>query len=152
MPWEGLEARVEALETIQQRMLADLEALRADRLRSDTRMRLAALEQAIKTVDANRESDTQHILAFLRSLAVSPPPSPRKPVGLTPVTVSGSGEHIVQPGETLSRIAAAYGTTVEAIQEANHVPNANVLRVGQRLVIPEAARGKKQATPSPELQ
>ncbi len=44
--------------------------------------------------------------------------------------------HIVQPGETLSRIAARYGVTVQAIVQANHITNPNLIYVGQRLIIP----------------
>jgi spore germination protein len=44
--------------------------------------------------------------------------------------------HIIQRGQTLWGIAQAYGTTAEAIVEANEVPNPNTLVVGQSLVIP----------------
>jgi len=46
-------------------------------------------------------------------------------------------EHIVQPGETLSVIAAAYGVKVNAIVEANNLKNADSIRPGQKLFIPE---------------
>jgi len=45
-------------------------------------------------------------------------------------------EHIVQRGETLSLIAARYGTTWQAIAQANRLANPNLIRVGQRLTIP----------------
>ncbi len=44
--------------------------------------------------------------------------------------------HIVQRGETLSRIAQRYGTTVYAIASANGIFNINHIYVGQRLIIP----------------
>ncbi|MGQ9598613.1 MAG: LysM peptidoglycan-binding domain-containing protein [Anaerolineae bacterium] len=44
--------------------------------------------------------------------------------------------HVVQQGETLSSIAARYGTTVQAIAQANGLSNLNLVYVGQRLVIP----------------
>jgi LysM repeat protein len=44
---------------------------------------------------------------------------------------------IVKRGDTLSHIARRFGTSVRALQAANpHIKNANVIRVGQRLVIP----------------
>jgi LysM repeat protein len=49
---------------------------------------------------------------------------------------AGGGEHTVQQGETLSTIARDYGITVEDIMEANHISNANLIRVGQALIIP----------------
>ncbi|MBN1136005.1 MAG: LysM peptidoglycan-binding domain-containing protein [Anaerolineae bacterium] len=44
--------------------------------------------------------------------------------------------HVVGRGETLSSIAARYGTTVAAIVQANGLPNPNYIYAGQRLVIP----------------
>jgi len=43
--------------------------------------------------------------------------------------------HIVQPGETLSSIAARYGTTVQAIASANNIIDPNTIYVGQKLTI-----------------
>jgi spore germination protein len=44
--------------------------------------------------------------------------------------------HVVQQGQTLSGIAAAYSTTPEEIIRANELPNPNSLVVGQAIVIP----------------
>ncbi|HHN94131.1 MAG TPA: LysM peptidoglycan-binding domain-containing protein, partial [Anaerolineae bacterium] len=52
---------------------------------------------------------------------------------------SGLESHIVQPGETLSLIAAVYGCTVEEIVAANGLPNADTISIGQTLYIPVAA-------------
>jgi LysM repeat protein len=55
-----------------------------------------------------------------------------------PATVAGemSVVHIVQPGEGLLQIARSYGVDASAIAEANNITNRNLLRAGQRLVIP----------------
>jgi murein DD-endopeptidase MepM/ murein hydrolase activator NlpD len=53
--------------------------------------------------------------------------------------------HIVQAGETLTRIASRYGTTVSAIASANDLTNPSLILVGQRLAIP----GATQVTPLP---
>jgi membrane-bound lytic murein transglycosylase D len=45
-------------------------------------------------------------------------------------------QHVVQRGETLSRIASRYGVTVEALVQANGLRSADTLSVGQRLAIP----------------
>lgn len=51
---------------------------------------------------------------------------------------SGQGyEHVVKPGETLSDIAKAYNVTVSAIVKENKLANANSIRVGQKLFIPQ---------------
>lgn len=44
--------------------------------------------------------------------------------------------HVVRAGESLWRIAQAYGTTVQSIVDANQIPEPNRLVVGQALVIP----------------
>ncbi len=44
--------------------------------------------------------------------------------------------HIVRRGDTLYSVARRYGTTVNAIVQANGLPNSNRIYVGQRLVVP----------------
>lgn len=44
--------------------------------------------------------------------------------------------HVVQRGQNLTGIAARYGTTVQAIMQANGLRNPNFIYVGQRLRIP----------------
>jgi LysM repeat protein len=62
----------------------------------------------------------------------------------TSLPASGQVYHTVQAGENLFRIALEYGTTVEAIVEANSLPDAGSIRVGQQLRIPAAAAGGPQ--------
>lgn len=51
-------------------------------------------------------------------------------------TVQGY-EHVVKAGETLSAIAAAYKVKPSVILSANGIKNANNIRVGQKIFIPE---------------
>lgn len=44
--------------------------------------------------------------------------------------------HVVAPGETLSEIAAHYGTSSSTLADANGITDRNLVRVGQRLDIP----------------
>ncbi len=44
--------------------------------------------------------------------------------------------HVIRPGDSLTAIARAYGSTVNDIVEANDLPNPNQLVVGQTVVIP----------------
>ncbi len=67
------------------------------------------------------------------SASASPTPSPEP--SPTPLV------HIVKRGENLTQIAAKYKVTVPAIVAANQLKNANLIEVGQQLVIP---------TPTPE--
>jgi LysM repeat protein len=44
--------------------------------------------------------------------------------------------HRVTAGETLGSIARRYGTTVQAIQTANHMGRRTTIRIGEILKIP----------------
>jgi murein DD-endopeptidase MepM/ murein hydrolase activator NlpD len=46
--------------------------------------------------------------------------------------------YVVQPGDTLYRIAERFGTTVQAIVAANDIANPSLINVGQKLIIPTA--------------
>lgn len=50
-------------------------------------------------------------------------------------TTTPGAIHVVVAGETLSSIAARYGTTWQTLQRLNSIPNANVIYAGQRLVV-----------------
>ncbi|HHY89481.1 MAG TPA: LysM peptidoglycan-binding domain-containing protein [Chloroflexi bacterium] len=64
-------------------------------------------------------------------------PQPGDPL---PSTVTGGSTYIVQPGDTLSRIARRFSVTVEAIQKANpSITNPNRIYSGQRIVLPSGA-------------
>lgn len=62
--------------------------------------------------------------------------------------------HVVGHGETLTGIAARYGSTVSAIARANHLHNASYIRAGDRLVIPpgKAPAGHHKAGSHPTRQ
>lgn len=52
---------------------------------------------------------------------------------------AAGGTYTVKPGDTLAKIAAANGTTVRAIMQANGIKNADLIYTGQKLVIPGAS-------------
>jgi murein DD-endopeptidase MepM/ murein hydrolase activator NlpD len=57
--------------------------------------------------------------------------------GSTPSGTAASGVfHVVQQGENLATIARKFGTTQYAIVAANGLANPNLIREGQRLIIP----------------
>ena len=57
--------------------------------------------------------------------------------------------YVVQAGNSLAAIAAAYGVTVEAIVEANGIDDPNTIYAGQALVIVEPGRIPESATLAP---
>lgn len=74
----------------------------------------------------------------------APPPQP--PPTQPPQPPPTSGTYVVQPGDTLTKIAQRFGTTVQALVQANNIANPNLIYVGQVLVIP----GGGGTTPPPE--
>src|SRR5689334_8927470 len=67
----------------------------------------------------------------------------------TPSTFADSQTHIVQPGETLFRIALNYGITVEALQAANGLTS-NIIYSGQTLIIPDPNAPLSAVQPAPQ--
>ncbi len=57
----------------------------------------------------------------------------------TTAAPTNTGTYTVQPGDTLSAIAARFGSSVQAIAAANGIANPNLIFVGQALTIPSGA-------------
>lgn len=70
----------------------------------------------------------------------TPTPTPTPP----PVPPPGETTYVVQPGDTLARIARSFNLTWQEIAEANGLVNPNRIYVGQELKIPGSA-------PAPQL-
>jgi LysM repeat protein len=93
---------------------------------------VAALAQANGIANPRRISIGQRITI------VGGRAAPAGPAAAPPAAAPTGAVHVVRPGETLGKIARRYGTTAAAIAQANGIRNINVIRVGQRLVIPGA--------------
>jgi soluble lytic murein transglycosylase-like protein len=55
--------------------------------------------------------------------------------------IAAATTYIVRPGDTLSEIAVRHGTSVQALIKANNLHDANLIRVGQLLQIPDTSVG-----------
>ena len=133
---ERLEQRSEAIETRNEATTEELRQLRA-LLESEARraeVRLTAMEKDVAATAVAREQLRKELAADLgkrigtimdEQAAASVPPA------------SSGYEHTVKPGETLSEIARAYGAKSSIIVRDNKLPDANSLRVGQKLFIRE---------------
>ena len=128
-----LRTRVEDLTTAQEQIYARLDQLES--ARRDTQKNLTEIQQSLVELDAKRATDREAILNALS----------QKISGLLQSSGGRGGgrmtgrEHVVQPGETLSAIASAYGVSMRAIVKANpkHLKNPDALRVGQKIFIPD---------------
>ena len=58
------------------------------------------------------------------------------PAENTGSATAGTRVHTVQSGETLSQIAARYGTTYQVLAELNQIQNPNLIYTGQQIRLP----------------
>jgi LysM repeat protein len=79
------------------------------------------------------------LVAFLTALCLA-----------TPSTLAGPRRHTVVRGQTLGAIARRYQVSIEALCQANGISRRDVIRPGQRLVIPPPAKraNRRGAAPS----
>lgn len=70
--------------------------------------------------------------------SATPPPSPTPPPPETPpATPVPATTYVVQEGDSLNSIAAAYGVTPEALAAANGIEDPDLIEIGAVLLIPE---------------
>ena len=137
---EGVEMEVQGVNrtvdgvsrNVEQGTRAEAESLRAA---------VAALESRIGALEAARARDREEIIDHLtrKITQLMNDRGPSRAAAPAPRT-GGSEfgyEHVVQPGENLSRIASAYGVSMKAIVDANNLSKPDQLNVGQKLFIPE---------------
>lgn len=85
----------------------------------------------------------QELLLPASTIAAKEEPAP---VIVPADDVVGPGVHVVQRGDTLSRIAREYGTTVTALRALNELAG-DLIRVGQELVVPDGEVAAASPTP-----
>ncbi len=120
--------RIETLEMEIGQLTRDLQQLRSD------------LEGRCNAIEQKSEADKRELITRLSSELDKLTKQVAAAAAAPPAGGGQSGygyEHIVQPGETLSTIAKAYGVTTKTIIQANKIKNPNLLSVGQKLFIPE---------------
>ncbi len=54
---------------------------------------------------------------------------------------------VIEPGDTLEKIAATYGVTVRELQDLNSIRDPRSIRAGQTLLIPDRSNASAAATP-----
>jgi len=103
-----------------------------------TNPNLIYVGQVIEIPGGQEATPTQTLVPTPTATPATPTPTPT-PSGTTTT-------YVVQPGDTLTRIAQRFGTTVQALLAANpQITNPNLIYVGQVIEIP----GGQAATPTP---
>lgn len=80
--------------------------------------------------------------------SVKPQPSPTPEPKPTPTTQDNTEVYTVVSGDTLSKIAAKYNTTVSELVKLNNISNPNLIYVGQKIIL----KAKTTETPKPVEQ
>ena len=131
-----LREQLHGMEDIDQDIYRRMEKMEKERAAGEEDMakRVEILSAQLRALEAQRAQDRQELIDTLsRKMA--------EIMGSrAPAATPGSStylEHTVKQGETISEIAVAYGVTVGAIVRANELGDANSIRVGKKLLIPE---------------
>lgn len=158
---DAIVTRLQRLESAANNNQGDLQsevaALRAEvaELRASIRREQDAMRNEIVADLAKRMAAMQARMA--------PPPPPPAPVAVAPAPVAARPvaqpppppaigphyEYIVEKGQTLAMIAKGFDTTVGKIIAANPGLKPNMLRVGQKLIIPAEEPPAKPASRAP---
>ena len=78
------------------------------------------------------------------AVATTPAPAPAP----TPATSSATS-YTIKSGDTLSGIAARFGTTTKKLMNLNNITDANQIRIGQVLKLPGASTAAPAPAPAP---
>ncbi len=141
----ALEESVGALERGQENLSAQIAELDAELARGIEAVRSGQqqlgieLESKIRTSDTARKSDRDDVLRRLEIVLDEVTKENRRltaEVDAVKASTAEGGTHTVSRGETLASIAAKYGVSVSAMLAANNIADPNLIKVGQKLVVP----------------
>ena len=143
----------------QDAIVARLVKLEGTDATGDVRAEIAALRAEVADLKASirREQDAMRAeivkdLAGRISRMTPPPTTPprggasRRSTPPPPPALGTHYEYVIEKGQTLTLIAQGFGTTVPKILAANPGLKPNMLRVGQKIVVP----AEEPATPAPK--
>lgn len=88
-------------------------------------------------------------LIYVGQRLIIPPKGTTQPQQVTPAPAPAPSTYTVQAGDSLSRIAQRFNTTVAALVAANNIVNPNLIYVGQVLKIPGGGTVVVNPTPGP---
>ncbi len=137
---QKLQEKMRGIEMEQEALTRDIGAARGSS-KDDVvvRNRLDTLERQVQSLATAREADRKEIVNKVATLVGS------SGGGSTPGRSKGRGgsgssqtgyEHVVESGQSLSAIAAAYKVSMTSIKQANNLKSSTI-RVGQKLFIPK---------------
>ena len=98
----------------------------------------ASVAELRRQIQSQRDGIVKDLTERIKSVqaASQPPPAPAPQQQKKKVVVGPHLEYEVKPGDNLSIIAEAFGTTVSKIREMNGLKS-DMLRVGQKIMVPQ---------------
>ncbi len=115
----------------------------------DTLTRIAARYGVSTAALARANGIANPNLIYVGQRLVIPGATDSTQPGSSGSSATFEGYYIVQPGDTLSKIAARYSTTVRALMSLNGLSNPDRIWVGQRLRIGKAGAAPAPGQPAP---
>ncbi|MEI6890631.1 MAG: LysM peptidoglycan-binding domain-containing protein [Pontiella sp.] len=128
-----VKGQVDSVEMENARLMQETQSLRSEV--HSLNSQIAQLNSKMNSLDARQKKEMSNLIKEVERLL-------KKSVARRPSTSSskanrGPGrEHVVEGGHTLSAIAQAYDSSVQAIKSANNLKSDSIY-VGQKLFIPE---------------
>jgi murein DD-endopeptidase MepM/ murein hydrolase activator NlpD len=101
--------------------------------------------ELLKTINQISNQDLIHVGQLLQIPVGGSTAAPAPPTAAAPATTSGEDTYVVQPGDSLYKIARRFGTTVAALATANNLANPSALQPGQVL---QLVQGPSAAPPA----
>ncbi len=127
---QRVQGQVESIEMENIKLTQEVQQLRQE-VRANNN-KISQISGRMASLEAKQANEMRELISRVEGLlkqTVAMQPAPK--------ASRGSGhEHVVESGHTLSAIAQAYGTTVDAIKKANNLKSDNIY-VGQKLFVPE---------------
>jgi LysM repeat protein len=154
-----IETPAQIIEEAQVMAFPDTDAFRYAVQRGDTLNAIARrygltvkdLVEANNITDPNRIYPGQKLI-IPGYLSPKPEPAPKQPQPPSPPPDAGANFiYTVAGGDTLTSIAKRYNITLRQLIEANNIENPNLIRIGQKLIIP-GVFAPPQPPPQPEPQ
>lgn len=128
----NLQGQMESVSTDNGRLMQQIQQLQ-EQIRA-CNSQIAQLNNDMRALEAKQAREMQETINAVQGLIAKAAAS--RPAQTSSSQQGPGREHIVEKGHTLSAIAQAYGTTVDAIKKANNLKSDNIY-VGQKLFIPE---------------
>ena len=139
---QRINEKLNGIELEQQNLARDIGSARgASKDDVVVRNRLDTLERQVQSLAAGRESDRREIVNKVATIVGSSSgggsDSGHSSTGHKSGGAAQTGyEHVVESGQSLSAIAAAYKVSMTSVRKANNLKS-DKLRVGQKLFIPK---------------